>query len=552
MTAGNGPMEERSGRGVRPVDFLRDTRGGAVGLACVFIAMMCLAGTALISDHAVVVRQRDTLQAAAAAASIAVTQQLARRDPALTQEELIQELRPMAIRYILANLPEGSRELAADTLEVTITPDREAGVVGVAASADLGGAIVGRYLWGRLVSRTHAGSGAERVLSPVDLVLAIDVTGSMGSSIVFGDRNPPSNRRRINVVRAAAQALVSALYDQQGATMHVSVGLVPFNTTVNIGAERRDWVSDLGRGHKVIPAGFGPWSGCVEHRTDDLDLSLATPADEPFTSWFWPSSLEYHPADRAALAAQTASGTVRGDNDWSAGDPHTDYKRSPHQGCPRDAIIPLTDDRDTIEGAIASLRPWSGGGTMTHVGVVWGRRLLASEWRDAWALPEVPEELDRKRVLVVLTDGRNDAIDDKNTYPGDYRRDGVHRRERDYYNSHYTGYGRVGPGRIEEGHRVDTRLSGTTNEREEFQVLDDAFRQSCELAKSEGVIVFTVSAVPQGHPQEQELGALLRACATSEDHAFVQNSEPARMQEAFREIGRMVQGVRRTAMAGSG
>ncbi len=547
-------------RRARWVDFLRDTRAGAVGIASVFIALMSLAGTALVSDHTVLVRHRDTLRAAAATAGIATTRQMARLDSGLTPEELVQELKPMARRYILANLPEGLRTSAEDTLEVTVTPSRATGVVSVDASADLGGAIVGRYLWGNLVNRTRAVSGAERIMLPVDLVLAIDVTGSMGGSIIFRENDPPAERKRINVVRKAAQVLVDALYDQQGETGHVSVGLVPFNTTVNIGKDRQSWVSDLGQGHKVIPSGFGPWLGCVESRvqTDDLDLSLVTPADKPFTSWFSPSTLVYDPTDRDALAAETTSGKVYGENDWSAD--KADAKRyhpSPHFGCPRDEIIPLTDKRETIDKAIAEMRPWGGGGTMTHLGAVWGRRLLASEWRETWGLPADREELDRKKVLVVLTDGFNGAIDANWTYPGGYRRDGVVRRHQDYYNSQYTGFGRAGSGRagsgrVVDGHRADTRLSSTTSRAETRRVLDDLLSRSCELAKGEGITVFTVSAVPQGHNQAQELGALLTACATSADHAFVQNSDAASMQEAFREIGRMVQGVRRIAMGRSG
>ena len=153
MTAGSGrPMNGRSRRRARWVDFFRDTRAGAVGLASVFIAMMSLAGAAMISDHTVVVRQRDTLLAAAATASIATTRQMARLDSGLSQDELVQELKPLAKRYILANLPEGLRTSAKDTLEVTVTPSRETGVVDIDASADLGGAIVGRYLWGNLVT----------------------------------------------------------------------------------------------------------------------------------------------------------------------------------------------------------------------------------------------------------------------------------------------------------------------------------------------------------------------------------------------------------------
>lgn len=530
--------------------FFGDTRAGAVGVSSVFVALMSFGGAALVSDHVVLLHHRNALQAASAAATIAATRQMAKLAPGLTEDELAAELEPLARRYILANVSDGARELARETLEVTVTADRVAGVVGVAAFADLGGAVVGRNLWGRLVNRTEVASGAERVVSPVDLVLAIDVTGSMNSSIYTrAGRRFPEADRRINVVRNAAQVLVGALYDQEGETGHVSIGLVPFNTTVNVGAARQDWVSDLGQGHKAIPSGFGPWRGCIEHRAeaDDLDLSLVTPGVTPFTSWFSPSTLEFRPVERAALAAEIGA-EVKGENDWSAADAHENYSLSPHYGCPRDEIVPLTTARETVEQAIANLQAWSGGGTMTHLGAVWGRRLLASEWRNAWGLPEDPEDREepaRKKVLVLLTDGVNDAYDNSGTYPGNYR------KYRSDYGSQYTGYGRAGSGRIAEGYRVGTRLTGLSSDSEDRDVLNEILLEACELAKADGITVFTVSAVPNGHPKEQELRDRLIACATSVEHAFVENSDPARMKTAFRAIGRMVQGVRRTRTVAS-
>jgi len=533
--------------------FLGSSRGGAGGLSSVLIALMCLTGTAFVSDHALLVHYRDTLQAGTDAAGIAATRQMAGLDEDLTREQLVAALEPLAKRYVLANLPEGVRDLARNTLELTLTPDRVTGVVGVAARADLGGAIAGRFLWGRVIDKTIAASGAERVLAPVDVVLAIDVTASMNGSInsrhakVF-----PESHRRINVVRTAAQLLIDGLYDQAGQTGHVSVGLVPFNSTVNIGAGRTDWVNDLGSGHKVIPAGFGPWRGCIEHRAmaNDLDLSLDTPTDKPFTSWFSPSTLTYRTTERQALATEIGA-AVKGENDWSAANPHTNYKPSPHRGCPGDPIIPLTTTRATVDQAIASLQTWSGGGTMTHLGAVWGRRVLASEWRSVWGLPADTGGLARRKVLVVLTDGINDAYDNGNTYPGNYNHNG--QKFRTDYGSQYTGYGRAGTGSATEGaaegYRTGTRLTGLTNEDQESAVLNEIFLKACQLAKDDGITVFTVSAVPDDQPKVAELREQLRACATSVDHAFVRNSNPTGMQAAFREIGRVVQGIRRTGVA---
>ncbi len=557
MRVGDRPVKKprrglagRRGTG-RLAGFFRDTRAGAVGVSSVFIALMCFTGTAMISDHVVLLHHRNVLQAASDSASVAATRQLAGLDRDMTQEQVAGKLAPLAKRYVLANLPEGVRASAKDTLELALTHDRETGVVNIAVSADLGGAIVGRYLWGRLVDKTRVASGVERIVPTVDLVLAIDVTGSMAKSIYAttgGTAAIPANRR-INVVRNAAQVLVDGMYGQDKDGGHISVGLVPFNTTVNVGATRRDWVSDLGQGHKVIPAGFGPWRGCIEHREqeeDDLDLSLDTPDEAPFTSWFSPSTLEYRPVERAELAK---GATVWGENDWSADDPHENYSQSPHYGCPRDEIVPLTTDRATVKQAIADLQPWSGGGTMTHVGVVWGRRLLASAWRDVWGLPEEPEE-PGKKVLVLLTDGVNDAYDSPSTYPGNYWQHGGFRRVE--YTSQYTGYGRAGNGTVEEGVRAGTRFDDVKDESQERKRLNKLFLDSCDLAKDDGITVFTVSAVPHGHPKENELRERLAACATSDAHAFVENSEPARMQTAFRAIGRMIQGFRRTSTVKTG
>ena len=139
------------------------------------------------------------------------------------------------------------------------------------------------------------------------------------------------------------------------------------------------------------------------------------------------------------------------------------------------------------------------------------------------------------------------AYDEGHTYPGKYRHGGVSYGE---HTSHYTGYGRTGSGSIEEGYRAGTRLTGESGAAS--GVLNTIFLESCELAKADGITVFTVSAVPRGHGQEQRLRERLVACATSEDHAFVENSDPARMQTAFQEIGRMVQGIRRTRTVISG
>ena len=540
MTVTGGPAKKRS-RGLL-AGFLRDVRGGAVGVPSVLMTLMCFGGTAMVSDHIALVHNRNVLRAAAASGTLVATQRMTSFDDTDTDEEVEAALKPVVRRFILANLPEKNRDKV--DLEITLTLDRDAGLADVRVTAELGGAIVGRNFWGEIITRITTGSGAERIVAPVDLVLAIDVTGSMNSSIIKGESGTfLEANRRINVVREAAMVLISGLYDQEGDTRYVSVGLVPFNTTVNVGSTRSGWVSDLGTGHKVVPAGFGSWGPCVEHRKGGLDLTLDTPSQEPFTAWFYPSTLTYRPAEREALVQ--AVGTVRGENDWSADTAHEGYANSPNYGCPQDEIIPLTNDRDRMEQAIQNLQPWRGGGTMIHLGAVWGRRLLAEEWRDAWGLSAQGFNVGKRRALVLLTDGLNDAYDYHKTYPGNYRAGDFVRTSFNHV-SEYTGYGRAGSGTVEEGHRANTRISDVTNDTDEIDILDTLLADACQNAKDDGITVFTVSAVPHGHTQEERLREMLVSCATTEDHAFVENSEPDRMKEAFRKIGEMVAWTRRT------
>ena len=92
----------------------------------------------------------------------------------------------------------------------------------------------------------------------------------MGGSLYLGQAATPTTSR-IAVVRRAAQSLVAALYDQPGDTSHIAMGLVPFNTTVNIGSSRTGWVSDLGTGHKVIPTGFPAWTSQGDRDPGQVD-----------------------------------------------------------------------------------------------------------------------------------------------------------------------------------------------------------------------------------------------------------------------------------------
>ena len=238
--------------------FLRDTRAGATVIAAAALAVMTLGGAALITDHLWLVDQRDTLKSAADSASIAATLEMNRKlaaDPSVSDEVLREHVEGVARRYIelnLSHLPAARLTRAKETLDAVLVIDRAASRVGVAVEADLGGTIVARAL---PLLGGYTGPDAMEVATavkcaatPIEVVLALDVTSSMHGKI---DENLPkgSDNRRLNAVLNAAKALVRVL----GATCDessVAVGVVPWDKTVRV----------PGRGH-VAAKRLGEYGG---------------------------------------------------------------------------------------------------------------------------------------------------------------------------------------------------------------------------------------------------------------------------------------------------
>ena len=143
--------------------FVRCRRAAATALLAAVMTLMSVGGIAMVSDHAYLVYQRDTLKAAADAATTATTRHLLTLSPGLTDAQVGAVLESMAERYILANMPESQREDVAESLVLTLDADRGAGTVNIVAQADLGGIIFGSWLYGNPVQGIQVGSLTERV-----------------------------------------------------------------------------------------------------------------------------------------------------------------------------------------------------------------------------------------------------------------------------------------------------------------------------------------------------------------------------------------------------
>jgi len=76
-------------------------------------------------------------------------------------------------------------------------------------------------------------------------------------------------------------------------------------------------------------------------------------------------------------------------------------------GCSSATPLALTADKAELDAYIDSLP--TGGGTAGHLGMSWGRYLIAPEWSSVWPVTSTPidyDEPDGRKIVVMMTDGQ--------------------------------------------------------------------------------------------------------------------------------------------------
>ena len=238
--------------------FLRETRAGATAIAAAAVTMMTLGGAALIVDHVWLVHQRDLLKSATDAAAIAATLELQAFSRTMSDEDAATRLQPVAERYVwfnlAGNLSEASRTKMSETLDVKVEVDQSLGSIDVTANADLGGTLLSRWLYAYTGPKMTADSGVEGSLGATEIVLAIDTTGSMNSSLDGSTRGGPDSR--MSIVKKAAVDLVDVLESFPNSV--VAVGIVPWTWRVRLNASTRARLGDRRVGRLSDRADLSP------------------------------------------------------------------------------------------------------------------------------------------------------------------------------------------------------------------------------------------------------------------------------------------------------
>lgn len=511
---------------------------------------MTVVGTALIVDHNQLVGRRDLLQGAADAAAMSATLELSELPRSMSDDDVRERLLPVARKYAVLNVlgNVNDPDLKAEDIAVTLDIDRGAGTVGASVEADIVHTVMSDRILGYSgPGRVARKSGIESVGNAVEVVLAIDTSGSMQFSL--GGSGPS----RMNIVKQAATDLVDILEPGEG--NRVAIGVVPWSLLVRLDhTARAGWVSNgwatypLSRNYaasywcnpyynckpsgvdQTLPADPGQaWEGCLdEHRISKKKRAkkkrakkrrakkthAALPAaadllDHPSESSFAQSIFPAFYGRAYECLRQPLPGNYLQQDCY--GEKPDDIRgmydrQEPQAECSQFSVmLPLTSDRAAIERAIAALLP-VGKKTYSALGVLWGQRMLSHSWNELWGGGVHPVDPDAignagtRKVIVLLTDG---------------------------YDTH------CGPG------EPDCSMTNAGIGRE----------AACDAAKEAGTEIFVIAAMP---PEDVtgDNGTSLRACSSEDDkpegsYVFLNNRNPDDLRAAFADIAGQLKTIRR-------
>lgn len=382
----------------------------------------------------------------------------------------------------------------------------------------------------------HVESAANRPILDIEIVLVVDVSGSMYASNSGG-------MSRIEALRQAAQKLLETLRDSAPSNVQLRFAIVPYNVNVNIGTANAHVVSDTGN---ALFTGTS-WAGCVMERRPPFHLSneynpLATNGSGKWPAYIWPPE-----PDTLSNGLQSCLNPSNGGNNGymiveeSLGVSNV-MTQGPNLNCTRQPILPLTENLETVETAIAGLQAASNYGTLIAPGVTWGLRVLTPSEPFADAAPFSPAA---QKFMVVLTDGEqiNDTqLPNCRNVNHSSQTHSFDPASMDLAGNPITGHG---PSDIwtPYGYILDSNPLGKAPDDFVSQA-DELLVEACDAAKLAGMSgggelqIFTVTFSADAGPSTSVSDAM-RNCASSSDQYF-HATNAQKLEDAFEEIGQLV------------
>lgn len=448
-----------------------------------------------------------------------------------------------------ANVTVQTPDIAIDGQKVTLTTTHE---VPTSFLAGLG--VVG--------PEVTITSEVKKAARPIELVMVMDTTGSMGTTYMAQ-------------AKTAAQNLLTKIYGGNSTSVteneNVRVALVPFSGAVRLNKTAYDyqasWIDTTGAAN-VSKLNFTntswhnymawtqltnmPWNGCVEarwgsYRTDDTapvnGNTLFTPyfaPDEPTFSGSTGGSYNYlnsyigntgTPNEETGLSSSVKSGTgnsnylLRQNNQAKytarsiTAESSSEY--GPWFNCAKSSIVPMTYKRQKVEDGINAMT--SSGSTVIPEGLAWGWRVLSptAPFTKVEAGPTQPastlspyNDVRWQKIMVLMTDGENDVLSNGNQINS-------------LNGTWYSAYGR---GKASSYNRFGTTTSSATT-----AALDNDMATICQNIKNNNIILYTVAF----RVSSTSIQNKLKACATSDAH-YSYAADGVALAAIFNHIGENV------------
>ena len=471
---------------------LKNRRGNVAMIFALMLVPLTLFSGAAVDFHQAM-SARSRLAEALDAAALAVGS-----SPHLTESAA----RQLATDFLSANYPAG---MIGRIGNIQIAFDDVADAVRVSGESVIDTAFLS--LMGIDTLKVAWESEVLRARQNLELVMVLDNTGSMSGS-------------KITALRSAARELTAALFDNAHDADRLSIALVPFSSTVNVGTQNtRAWWLDPDARAPDHAANFSPaanrwdlfdslrdtnWGGCVEARRMPHDIEDTPPDPASPSTLFVPYFAPDEPSGVSNFANSYLSDITTSSNlltrqsytqkYWN----RTPSGSGPNWGCTARPITPLTSHRSTIDTTINAMT--ASGTTNIPIGISWGVRVLS---------PQAPYtegaafgDRETIKAMVILTDGENYLNGRSNINYSDY-----------------SGYGFIREGRLGVISANDSTLSNA---------LDSRTTAACAYARSLGIRVYTITFQVNSASTRD----MMRACASHPSLYFDSPSNEA-LREAF-------------------
>lgn len=352
-----------------------------------------------------------------------------------------------------------------------------------------------------------AKSVVQTSLTSLEVVLVLDVTGSM------------ADNNKIGNLRTAANQFLSILFGQDTVSSTTRVSIVPFVASVNVGPAYTSWLTDpttalLTSQGGQFPRGQ-PWRGCVGARASPYEETESPPSTAKWPTYYTPTTY--------------VNASSRNDNDWTVdGSGNVVIKTTsvptvgPNRSC-GPAILPLTNRLAPLKALVDSLQPINGGGTFNNLGLAWGWRTISPLWKGLWNGGIDPLDYgtsNNRKVLVLETDGDNQWFDDSlPPATGDPTAYG-------YGNTYAT---RLGLG----------KLGGATTISAAKTKIDSLVATMCQNIKNKGIEIYTVTFLVSNATTR----TLYQNCASKPSNYYNITSSP-NIVTAFNDIANKIKTIR--------